>query len=217
MLAPPAMSVSSLGGPAPDAGLAASDAKRAFSGRTAWVFGADTGLGRTIAVELAGRGAEVWALGSDERALGEVIGEIAYQGGRGRHVVLPHDASPSGLLHALESAGAPPPSVLVALAADVSPAGPLDWFGGRLAALSPSLATGGAFLFAAVGSPPDELATWTRQQARTAARAERPFLLNVVVLSSADGDADGAARLAALACSPQAAGLSGQLVVVASA
>jgi NADP-dependent 3-hydroxy acid dehydrogenase YdfG len=39
-----------------------------------------------IALVLAGRGARVVVTGPDERALGELVGEIVYGGGKARHV-----------------------------------------------------------------------------------------------------------------------------------
>jgi ketoreductase len=59
----------------------------ASSGRVAWVTGGGKGIGRAIALQLAGRGDAVVVTGRDERALGEAVGEIAYQGGRARHLV----------------------------------------------------------------------------------------------------------------------------------
>lgn len=59
----------------------------AFGGRVAWVVGGDEPLGRAIALEFAGRGAAVLVTGADERELGRTVGEIAYQGGRARHLV----------------------------------------------------------------------------------------------------------------------------------
>lgn len=58
-----------------------------LQGKVAWVTGAGRGIGRAAALELAGRGAAVLCTGRDERALGETVGEIAYQRGKARHVV----------------------------------------------------------------------------------------------------------------------------------
>jgi len=63
-----------------------SDAKRPFAGQVALVTGGGKGIGRAIALELAGRGAQVLVTGRDERALGEAVGEIAFGGGQGRHL-----------------------------------------------------------------------------------------------------------------------------------
>lgn len=201
------MSVSPLAGPGGPA-LAPDGPKRVFSGRNAWVLGADSALGRAIAVELAGRGADVWVVGADERALGEAVGEIAYQGGRGKHLVATDDTC----LAALGVAGSPS---LVVVATSEAPGE--EWFERGLERFSPSLTKDGVFLFALTGAPPPDVGPWTRRRARAAGRSDRPFLLNVIALASRDGDVDGAARVAALVCSPAATGLSGQLVVVASA
>jgi NAD(P)-dependent dehydrogenase (short-subunit alcohol dehydrogenase family) len=59
---------------------------RFLEGQVAIVTGGGKGIGRAIALELAGRGARVLVSGRDERALGEVVGEIAHAGGEARHV-----------------------------------------------------------------------------------------------------------------------------------
>lgn len=61
--------------------------ERALAGKVAWVTGASRGLGRAIAVRLAGEGARVLVTGRDPRALGETVGEIAFQGGKAVHLV----------------------------------------------------------------------------------------------------------------------------------
>jgi len=55
--------------------------------RTALVFGADHPLGATAALALAARGFGVLLVGTNERALAETVGEIAFGGGRARHFV----------------------------------------------------------------------------------------------------------------------------------
>ena len=58
---------------------------RFLAGQVAIVTGGGRGIGRAIALELASRGASVLVTGRDERALGEVVGEIAHAGGQARH------------------------------------------------------------------------------------------------------------------------------------
>jgi len=45
------------------------------------------GFSRTVSLLLAAHGVAVVVMGSEERALGEAVGELVYGGGRGRHVV----------------------------------------------------------------------------------------------------------------------------------
>ena len=58
----------------------------ALVGEVALVTGGGRGIGKAIAIALAGRGAKVVVTGRDERALGETVGEIVYQGGAARHL-----------------------------------------------------------------------------------------------------------------------------------
>lgn len=55
-------------------------------GRVALVLGADAPAFRAIALSLAARGVRVVVAGEVERAVGELVGEIAFGGGKGRHV-----------------------------------------------------------------------------------------------------------------------------------
>jgi len=59
---------------------------RALEGRVALVTEGGGELGRAIALALAARGVRIVVTGPVERALGETVGEIAYQGGKARHV-----------------------------------------------------------------------------------------------------------------------------------
>jgi len=65
------------------------------AGDGAWSAGS---LARTIALLLSAHGVAVVVLGSEERAVGEVVGEMVYGGGRARHAV--------GDAHASEHLGA---------------------------------------------------------------------------------------------------------------
>lgn len=60
--------------------------KRGLDGQVALVTGGGKGLGKAIALALAARGVRVVVTGRDERALGEVVGEIAHGGGKARHL-----------------------------------------------------------------------------------------------------------------------------------
>jgi|SRR5271166_6542651 len=57
-----------------------------LAGQVAIVTGGGKGIGQAMALELAGRGAHVLISGREERALGEVVGEIAHGGGVARHL-----------------------------------------------------------------------------------------------------------------------------------
>jgi len=56
-------------------------------GATAVVHDGGEPTGRAIALALAARGVRVVVAGANERALGETVGEIAFGGGKARHVV----------------------------------------------------------------------------------------------------------------------------------
>jgi NAD(P)-dependent dehydrogenase (short-subunit alcohol dehydrogenase family) len=61
--------------------------KGSLAHRIAVVVDGGEPLGRAMALALAARGARVVVAGRRERALGETVGEVAYMGGQGRHVV----------------------------------------------------------------------------------------------------------------------------------
>ncbi len=57
-----------------------------LEGQVALVTGGGEGVGRAVALLLSSRGARVVVVGPKERALGEVVGEIANAGGKARHL-----------------------------------------------------------------------------------------------------------------------------------
>jgi len=59
---------------------------RPLDGQVALVTGGGKGIGRAIALALAARGVRVIVTGRSERALGEVVGEIANAGAKARHL-----------------------------------------------------------------------------------------------------------------------------------
>ncbi len=61
--------------------------KRSLSGQVAVVTEASDGIGRAIALLLGAHGVSLVLVGRTERALGEVVGEVVYGGGKARHVV----------------------------------------------------------------------------------------------------------------------------------
>jgi len=60
--------------------------RRPLEGHVALVTGGGTGIGKAIAMDLAGRGARVLVTGRTERPLGECVGEIVHAGGQARHL-----------------------------------------------------------------------------------------------------------------------------------
>lgn len=62
-------------------------ALKTLDGKVAVVDGGGGPVGRAVALALAAAGARVVVSGPEERPLGETVGEIAYGGGKARHVV----------------------------------------------------------------------------------------------------------------------------------
>jgi 3-oxoacyl-[acyl-carrier protein] reductase len=61
--------------------------KSSLSGQVAVVTGASGPIGKAIALLLSSYGVSLVLVGRNERALGEVVGEVVYGGGKARHVV----------------------------------------------------------------------------------------------------------------------------------
>lgn len=60
---------------------------KGLDGKVALITGGGKGVGRSIALALAARGVRVVVTGREEKALGETVGEVAYGGGKARHLV----------------------------------------------------------------------------------------------------------------------------------
>jgi NAD(P)-dependent dehydrogenase (short-subunit alcohol dehydrogenase family) len=60
--------------------------KRENAALVALVACGPDGIGREIALALAARGVRIVVTGADERAIAEIVGEIAFGGGKARHV-----------------------------------------------------------------------------------------------------------------------------------
>lgn len=60
---------------------------KGLQGKVAVVDDGGGPIGRAVALALAAQGAQVVVSGPVERSLGETVGEIAYGGGKARHVV----------------------------------------------------------------------------------------------------------------------------------
>lgn len=60
---------------------------KALDGKVIVVDDGGGAIGRAVALALAAEGARVVVSGPVERSLGETVGEIAYGGGKARHVV----------------------------------------------------------------------------------------------------------------------------------
>ncbi len=169
--------------------------KQVFDGKVALVTEGGSELGRTIALALAARGARVVVVGEEERALGETVGEIAYGGGKARHVVGGADGIGRAVDRALEVFGGLD-LVVASTASVLLPAKEQLRDGGRLVLLAPEAA------------PLREL---TRETAGELA-ARRSTCSGIVL--APELEADDAAELVVLLCSRPRA-FRGQVVAVA--
>jgi NAD(P)-dependent dehydrogenase (short-subunit alcohol dehydrogenase family) len=59
---------------------------KGLDGKVALVTGGGKGIGRAVALALSARGVRVIVTGREEKALAETVGEIAFGGGKARHV-----------------------------------------------------------------------------------------------------------------------------------
>lgn len=105
-------------------------ASKPLAGVIVLVLDAAADLGRALALELAARGASVVCAGPVERDVARVVGEIAFGGGRARHLVA-DVAAEDGVADALaRGAGAfGAPSVVLAGSERVAGRSPPGGFG----------------------------------------------------------------------------------------
>ncbi len=193
---------------------------RNLQGRVVLVVGAERGMGAAVAIGLAARGAAVVVTGENERRLGEIVGEIAYGGGKARHVVhalTEADLGGSaesvlpGVRRALDTFGGLDVAVVVA--------SPQDLRGGLLRAAIPRIASSlpdeGVVLVLGDAASRDELASVCRESAR--ALVEHRIACNAVVQGAAfDDDRDEGALVDLVLFLTSASGraVSGQTIAV---
>jgi hypothetical protein len=161
-----------------------------LDGKVALIDGGGDSLGRSIALALAARGVRIVVCGKSERALGETVGEIAYGGGKARHVVVGcADDLDGAVLRAVEVFGGL--DLVVGTASDA------ELFG----AAAPKVGEGGTLV--AVGVASDLPAA---PAARSVARH--------VVEAGAELDPDVVAQLVVFLCSRAGRGLDGRTVAI---
>lgn len=66
---------------------------KGLDGKVVVVDDGGEAVGRAVALALAAQGARIVVSGRTERSLGETVGEIAYGGGKARHIVGEPDAA----------------------------------------------------------------------------------------------------------------------------
>lgn len=192
---------------------------RNLQGRVVLVIGAERSVGAAVALGLAARGASVVVTGENERRLGEIVGEIAYGGGKARHVV--HalagigregvaDAVMPGVRRAVDTFGGL--DVAVVLAAADFDRGVLEEM---LRAVSSRLPNDGVLLVLGDHASRDERASVCLDVARSL--AERRIACNAVVRGAAfDDDRDEGALVDLVVFLTSASGraVSGQTIAV---
>jgi short-subunit dehydrogenase len=89
---------------------------KAFAGRTLWIVGASSGIGRALAVELAQRGANLILSGRDTAALASLSAELG-----GTPQILPLDVTQEGSLQAAYAQIPTPPDGLIYMAGTYTP------------------------------------------------------------------------------------------------
>lgn len=200
-----------------------------LEGQVALLTGAGDGAGRALALALAARGVRVLVTGGEERALAEVVGEIAYGGGKARH--LAGDDGPAAVRRAVElwsglnivvavartsKAGAAAPEVAATLMANL--AGTFLTFDAALGAMK------GTGRLLAVSRRPDEGAPMPEMEASHAALVGlargmaskvrgRGITCNVVG-HCAGTEAEQVAEVALFLCGAAARDVSGQEICV---
>lgn len=210
--------------------------ERPLAGKVAWVVGGSRGLGRAAAVRLAGEGARVLVTARGARALGDAVGEIAFQGGKAAHLVADardadamalaarHASATLGGLDLVIFAAASPAAtpLLDGALVDLSDAVSTAVFGALHAvrAAAASLPRGGRFV--AVVRAADGrrgaaslvvagLSSLTR--ALAAELGPRGVTANLV-LAGAEAEHDEVARVVAFVAGPGGAAVSGQVLGV---
>lgn len=194
---------------------------KTLEGRVAVVTGAASATGRAIALALAARGASVVVAGADERALAEVVGEIANAAGKARHVAGEPEravARAREVFGGLDALVAAAPSLADARAAFAAARGCIA-DGGRLVAVLGAPMRFGDAGWADARAERAGVVALVRALAREL--APRGVAVSALAPGGVDGDAlepsdEDVAELAAFLCAPTsaAAALAGQALAV---
>jgi len=182
---------------------------RSLEGRTALVTGGGTILGRAIALALSARGVRIVVTGRDEKALGETVGEVAYGGGKARHLA-GDPSDPAHLAAALERATSVFSAPDIAVVADGKGAET------ALDTLAKRIGSPGRLLVALAG-PTNGLSSLVRELA--VAVEDRAITCNAILLDPAveEDGADDAAELAVYLCSGAGDRITGQAITIGEA